>query len=295
VTEQWISIEAVRTPVVRYSSGALSALGASLRDDGQRHPITLWKDGTLISGFRRHRAALLLGSASMRAVFVDTIEDAAKRLLTDGQDDYLALPMKSSEMCRLWELLRRLDEPAAKIRADEARRRGVELRRQTMRGQRPRGRTVNSSEDYVLSVLAPPFGLSESTARRLWAIYAHAVGIANTTAEKADKARVALADIDAGESSISANYERLITSRAAPAPRSRTRPVPVEAADAARQRLAWARSLPQLEGLVSGLVELGPPNAELTWDEVGPVHTRLAAVRRELEKMIKQMREHNKS
>jgi hypothetical protein len=50
-----------------------------------------------------------------------------------------------------------------------------------------------------------------------------------------------------------------------------------------------------MEGLVAGLVELGPPNAELTWEQVGPVHARLSAIRRDLEKMIKQMKELNQS
>jgi len=87
------------------------ALGASIRDDGLRHPITLWKDGTIISGGRRLRAYLLMDMPRIQAVFVDNIEDAAKRMLADNEDDLLALPWKWSEVCRLWEMLRRLDAP----------------------------------------------------------------------------------------------------------------------------------------------------------------------------------------
>lgn len=288
--EQMVNIEAVRTPLVRQQHGKLSDLGFSIRDEGMRHPITLWKDGTIISGQRRHHACLLMGRAAVSAVFVDTIEDAAKRLLIDSEDDHLALPLKWSEVCRLWEVLRRLDAPAAAARLDAARRRGVELRRQTFKGARKSGRSRNNSEDYVLGVLAPVFGTSESTARRLWAVHALAFGITDAPDDKREQARHALTAIDAGESSISANYERLIGGRRAPV--SRPRPVVViESAAARTQQAAWDRSLPQMEGLVAGLVELGPPNAELTWSEVGPVHARLKAVRRDLEKIINKMRE----
>lgn len=293
--ERTIEVESVRTFGLRHNYGSLRTLADDLRSDGLRRPVTLWKDGTLISGSRRHRAHLLLGARHTRAVFVDTIEDAAKCLLADYRDDFLSLPMKPSEMARLWEVLRRLDAPAAAVRADEARRRGVELRRQVMDGRREPGRTRKPNEDYVLSLVAPAFGMSESTGRRLWAIHAHAFGLVNTTDEKSEQARQALKDIDAGESSISANHARLLSGGAAPTPASRLRPAEVEPASAARQQAAWGRSLPQMEGLVAGLVELGPPNAELTWDQVEPVYTRLMAVRRDLEKMIKQMRESNKS
>jgi hypothetical protein len=292
--ERTIDIEAVRTVAVRHSYGSLRPLANDLRDSGLRHPVMLWRDNTLISGSRRHRAHLLLGARHIQAVFVDTIEDAAKLLLADSEDDHLALPMKPSETARFWEVLRRLDAPAAAVRAHEARQRGIELRRQTMDGKRKPGRVRNPSEDYVLSLVAPAFGLSESTARRLWSIHSHAFGLVDTTDEKSEQARQALKDIDAGESTISANHIRLLAGAAAPTPASRLRRAGPDPAPAARQRVAWSKSLPQMEGLVAGLAELGPPNADLTWEQVEPVYTRLAVIRRELEKMIKQMRETNK-
>jgi hypothetical protein len=295
--EMAINIEAVRVPSIRMSDsyGILSVLGNSIRDEGMRRPITVWKDGTLISGLRRHRACLLLGRKQIQAVFVDTIEDAAKSLLADNEDDYLARPLKWTEVCHLWELLRRLDGPAAARRAEQARRRGVELRRLTQAGKRKPGRAGNHSEDYVLAVLGPPFGVSEATARRLWNVYVQANAVIQSgDGEKRDQARRALRSIDAGESTISAEYQRLVSGRIAPV--SRPKPVaPIESAASARQVAAWERALPQMEGLTAGLVELGPPNAGLTWEHVGPVYTRLMAVRRELEKIIKQMRETNRA
>lgn len=293
-SERLIRTEAVRIPRVRDSYGSCMDLGGSIRDEGLRRPITLWKDGTLISGGRRLFAHLLMEINRIPVVFVDTIEDAAKRLQADNEDEFLALPPTWTEVGRLWELLRRLDEPAAARRAEVARRRGVELRRQTQEGARPPGRAEGRTDDYVLGVLAPAFGVSETTAKRLWMIYSLAYVTTDAPAEKGEAARQALVDIDSGDSSIWANYQRLVTGRAAPIslPRVIT---PATPAPADRQRAAWVRSLPQMEGLVAGLVELGPPNTALAWEQVGPVHARLKAVRRDLEKIIKQMKESNKS
>lgn len=290
--EKLVRTDLVRIPRLRDSYGSCMKLGASIRDDGLRRPITLWRDGTVISGGRRLRAQMLMEMPRIQAVFVNTIEDAAKRLIGDNQDDYLALPWKWSEVSRLWELLRRLDAPAAVKRIDEARRRGVELRRQTQTGKRQPGRSRNHIDDYVLSVICEPFGISSTTAHRIEVVYGTAYGTREASDEKRELAREVMNDIDES-GNVWANYKRLMGDRDAPV--ARPRPViPVESAAAARQLTAWDRSLPQLEGLVSGLAELGAPNAELTWEQVGPVHTRLAAVRRDLEKMIKQMKEINK-
>lgn len=291
-TERTIRTESVRIPHLRDSYGSCMALGASIRDDGLHRPVTLWKDGTLISGGRRLFAHLLIEKPGIQAVFVDNIEDGAKRMLGDNEDDQLALPWKWSEVCRLWEMLRRLDAPAAAKRADAARRRGVELRKQTQTGKRKPGRSHNRSDDYVLGVICEPFGISAATARRIEVVYHTGYGTVDAPDEKRELAREVMRAIDES-GNVWANYQRLTGAR-----HTVTRPRPaevVEAAPAARQLTAWAKSLPQMEGLLAGLTELGPPNTDLTWEQVGPVHTRLMAVRRELEKMIKQMRESNQS
>lgn len=288
--ERLIDIESVKIPNIRDNYGVLANLGESIRTEGLRHPITVWSDGTLISGSRRLRAHFMLGGQHrhIQAVFVSTIEEAAKRLLADTQDDRYAVAMKASEMCRLWEIIRTLDAPAATQRMNEARRRGVELRRQTVAGARRAGR-ASHAEDYVLRVMCEPFGMSEATAGRLWKIYSLAWRTPTLADDRREQARAALQEIDAGRSSIWANYSRLVSNRTAPV--VRLKPVPLEAAPGPRQRMAWERSLPQMEGLVAGLVELGPPSADLTWEQVGPVHARLMSVRRDLEKIIRQMKE----
>lgn len=297
MTETKIHIETVRTHEIRQSPGILTGLGKSLVAEGQRHPITLWKDGTLISGLRRLRCHFLLAGGQNRtgfkhinAVFVDTIEDAAKRLLADNQDPECAKPMVPSEMCRLWALMRQLDEPAALKRAEQARRRGVELRNQTQRGQRKPGRSNSRTDDYVLTVLAEPFGISAATARRIEVIFQTATGLIDADERKRAKAAQLLDDLDHGRATVWASYQQLMGLKQKVAA-TKVKAEPVESAEAAKQLTAWDRALPPLQGLVSGLSELGPPNRELTWEQVGPVHAQLSAVRRELEKMIKKMKE----
>lgn len=289
--EQKISIEAVRNTNFRDNYGVLTELGKSITSEGLRRPITLWKDGTLLSGGRRLRSQFLLGGEyrTISAVFVDTVEDAAKALALDFEDTHLALPLKPSEICRLWDLLRHLDGPAAARRATEARRRGVELRRATQAGRRKPGRASTRSEDYALSVIAAPFSMSEQTAKRLYTVYRRAIDV-DGPFEDAHNAKAALNRLDAGESSIWAEYAALIGGKTPPRP-STPRPVVVtRSAPVAKQLASWNRGLPQLEGITAGFLELGPANTELTWEQVAPVHARLMTVRRDLEKMINSMK-----
>ena len=300
--ETTIYIDAVRKP---YGYRAMPGppvidLARSIEKDGLRRAITIWADGTLISGGRRLRAHFFLAGEVTRmepdytkipAVVVDTVEEAGKRLLADNADEHLAVPMKPSEICRLWEVLRRLDEPAAIIRMTEARRQGVEHRRLTQEGKRKPGRTSSrgKGEEYLLNILGEPFGLKEATASRLFAIHKLATS-EKTPADRRAAAAEHLAALDENRSSIWSSYSSLVSGRrpAAIAPRA---VLAAAAAPAAKQRAAWDRSLPQLEGVTAGLVELGPPNADLTWEQVGPVHARLMKVRRDLEVIIRKMKE----
>jgi hypothetical protein len=297
--ETRVHIETIRTHDIRKNVGVLTGLGKSLVAEGQRHPVTVWKDGTLLSGYRRLRCHFLLsggqnrsGFKSINAVFVDNIEDAAKRMLIDAQDPECAQQMTWSDACRLWALLRKLDEPAAIKRAEVARRKGVELRKLTQEGVRKPGRSNSRTDDYVLGVVAEPFGISAATARRAEVIFQTATGIVEADEKKRQQAARLMDELDAGRATVWASYQQLMGlagKKKATGPKVQAEPV--ESAEAAKQLAAWNRALPPLQGLVSGLSELGPPNRELTWEQVGPVHAQLSAVRRELEKMIKKMKE----
>lgn len=292
--ERKMPVQSVKVHKFRDSLGSCTKLASSLRTEGVRRPITVWQDGTVISGTRRLHAALLAGEDYIPVVFVDTIEDAAKRLQADNEDDYLALPWRWSEVCRLWRTLRLLDEPAAKRRVDQARRRGVELRRQTSAGKRKPGRSNTRGDDYVANILGPAFNISGTGVRRIEAIYEASIGLSKVSDKRRQLAVQIMADLD-DSGNVWACYQRWLASREnLPAPR--LKPVaPADPAPTARQVAAWDKALPQMEGLVAGLVELGSPNPELTWEQVGPVHARLMVVRREIEKIINRMKETYKS
>lgn len=290
MTETMVRIDAVRIPRHRAIHGSCIDLANSIRDEGLRHPIVLWRDNTLISGERRVFAHLLREIPRIQAIHVGTIEDAAKALIVDNQDPYLALPQKWSEVCRLWQTLRRLDEPANIKRLDENRRRGVELRKKTQAGERPPGRTRSRTDDYVLSVICEPFGVSSASAHRVEQIFRAATGLVpDLPDDRLELARTLMDELDAG-SPVWPAFDRWRGVRPAPVARPKAS-APVEPKAAGVQRAAWDKALPQLEGLISGLVELGPVNPGLTWEHVGPVHARLSVVRRELDRMIKNMKE----
>lgn len=296
-----INIEAVRVQPIREDYGNLDPLVGSIMREGMRHPITVWHDGTLIDGARRLRAVYLADAVpglplfSIPAVFVSTVEQAAAAMTKAVADEYMAMPLPPSQMCRLWEMLRSLDVPNATRRAEAARRRGVQMRKATQAGKRAPGRNKQRTSDYVLGLACKPFGISEATASRLWAIY-QLTRSEDVAPERREQAQVSLARLDAGEISIFAAYSAMLSNRPAPMPRPLPRtPQPAEPVAAIKQRTAWDRLLPQMEGMVAGLVDLGPPNPELSWEQVGPVHARLMRVRRDMEKVIKQMKEISKS
>jgi hypothetical protein len=299
--ERTVRIEAIRVRRHRTAVGSCLKLAQSIDTEGLRRAVTVWKDGTLISGERRVFAHMLLKREAIQAVFVDTVEDAAKRMIGDNDDALLeahsggnsfAKPMQWTEVCRLWETLRRLDAPAAARRAYAAKQRGTELRKKTQAGLRRPGRASERKEDYLLSVVCEPFSIKSATARRVERIYNVATGVVNAPDEKAELARKVMKGLDAGTVSIWEAYTTLNGSQRVYQP-TKTKPTP--AAAAAKQLATWERALPQLEGLTEGLTAVGAPNPDLTWEQVGPVHARLAVVRRGLEKIIRQMKEINQS
>jgi hypothetical protein len=258
--ETLVRSDNVRIPRHRESTGSCMDLAVSIRDEGLRHPITLWKDGTLISGERRLFAHILMEIPRIPVIYVHTIEDAAKRLLEDNQDEYLSTPQTWSEICRVWQTLRRLDEPAALKRYEAAQRRGVQLRKQTMRGQRVSGRSTTRSDDYVLSVMCEPYDISYATANRVEIVWKAANGFTEEPGPRRDLAKEIMAGFDNG-APVWPGYQRYMAARpsratGAMSPRG---VATMRSAAVAKQRAAWDRSLPQLEGLIAGLIELGPP------------------------------------
>lgn len=294
MAETRIDVESVKVHSYRNHLGYLNPLVKSIRTEGLHRPIVVWTDGTLISGMRRLRAYFVLAEPTIPAVFVDTIEEAAKHMLGDNQDTTAAVNMTWSEICLLWRVLRALDGPAAVKRLNESRRRGVELRRLTQAGERPAGRRP-SSEDYVLSIVCEPFGISVQTARRIESIWEVANGLHPSGHEEhRDEAAKIMQRVDGGEQSIWAGYQALMSLFPNAKRKRQATPEKAAATTAPKQIQHWEKALSVLEGVTAGIVELGSPHSDLTWDQVGPVYNRLAVVRRTIEQQLKQMKASNR-
>lgn len=286
-----VRVEAMRMRRFRSHLGDVWKLADSMMIEGQHHPVILWRDNTVISGERRVHAALMAGKDSLKVEYVSTIEEAAAALIKQNSDNAThSKAMLWSEVASLWELLRELDKPAALRRADSNRRRGVKLRRQVQAGRREPGRgPKEGGEEYFLKVVTPPFDISAASARRILSIYRGAV---STDPEQKDRAAFAwelMADIDAN-GNIWANYQRWQGVRSLPPTAANKQPATKPAA-AEKQVAAFVKAAATMSGVMDGLAALGPVHSSLTWEQVASSCAQFARVRRELEKLIKQMRE----
>lgn len=284
-----VRVDTLRQTKTRSGLGNLTQLRTSLLRDGFRHPICAWSDGTVISGERRLVAAIVAGGDAVPVEYVSTIEDAAKRLTEDNEDDYLAKPRTWSEVCALWEVLRKLDGPAAQQRRRANIQRGQELRKQAVTGQRKPGRTSTRGQDYFLSVLAPPFGISDATARRILCIYraAKQTGPNGLAAEL-------MRDVDLHKGAVWKSYQKLLGHDPdAPHEPKKPKPAPLPpppSAAAAQQLQALSNAEAHMAGMIAGIRALGPLNPALTWKELAPHHAALSEIRRGVEKLIKEMK-----
>lgn len=284
-----VRADTLRQTKTRSGLGSLTQLRASLLRDGFRHPICAWPDGTVISGERRLVAAIMAGADTVPVEYVSTIEDAAKRLTEDNEDDYLAKARTWSEVCELWEVLRRLDGPAAQKRRRDNIQRGQEMRRAVLAGKRKPGRASGRGQDYFLTVLAPPFGISDATARRIVCIHraAKEMGPNSLAAEL-------MRDVDLHKGAVWKSYQRLlghdpdaphVPTKPKPAP-----PPPLPSAAAAQQLQALSNAEAHMAGMLAGIRALGPLNPALGWEALAPHHAALSEIRRGVDKLIKEMK-----
>lgn len=282
-----VRADSLRQTKTRSGLGSLTQLRASLLRDGFRHPICAWSDGTVISGERRLVAAIMAGADTVPVEYVSTIEDAAKRLTEDNEDDYLTKPRTWSEVCELWEVLRRLDAPAAQQRRRANMQRGQELRRAVLAGKRKPGRASGRGQDYFLTVLAPPFGISDATARRIVCIHraAKQMGPNSLAAEL-------MQGVDLHKGAVWKSYQRLLGHNPdAPHAPAKPKLLPqLPSAAAAQQLQALSSAEAHMAGMLAGIRALGPLNPTLEWSTLAPHHAALSEIRRGVEKLIKEMK-----
>lgn len=268
--------------------GDLTQLKLSIAEEGLRQPLLLWNDGTLISGGRRFLALASLPNAYYTVRFVNDLDQLGGELEKQVADDTAAQPMRLSEICRLWDVIRKLDEPAAAQRAHRRRSLASSLRRQLKDGARTAGRHPEpGGEAYFLARVVPPFGMSPATAMRLLYVHHTATGRRQASAKTAALAKQLMRQVDE-DGNVNGAYRTLMGHRPVRMPE----PAVARARVSAEKQLsALGSAAAHLSGITAGAKALGPISKELTWEQIGPVHAQFSAVRRDLEQMIKQMKE----
>lgn len=100
----------------RYALGNLRELADSIDDVGLLNPITLTRDSRLIAGQRRLEACRLLRWVEVPVRFVDSLDDAAKLLRAERDENTCRKDMLPSEKAALGEALLSIEAQRAKER-----------------------------------------------------------------------------------------------------------------------------------------------------------------------------------
>lgn len=180
----------------RRDLGDIRALAASIEDVGLLNPVTLTREGRLVAGHRRMEAVRLLGMDSIPVRFADNLDDAAKLLRAERDENVCRLDMKPSELAALGEALLAIETDRAKDR-------------QRNHGGTAPGRQRNTSGDASGSVapgltgdsrdaVGEALGMSGRTYSELRGAYTLA-NDSDAPAEHRQAAQEALDRMDAGE------------------------------------------------------------------------------------------------
>lgn len=115
--DAFVHIEAVR--VVdrhRWELGDLDSLAKSIDDVGLLNPITLTRDSRLVAGQRRLEACRRLKWQSIPVRFVDSLDDVAKLLRAERDENTCRKDMLPSELASLGEALLAIEAERARER-----------------------------------------------------------------------------------------------------------------------------------------------------------------------------------
>jgi ParB-like chromosome segregation protein Spo0J len=115
--DAFVRIEAIKV-VGRHRKdlGDLSDLVASISDVDLLNPVTLTRDGRLVAGERRLEACRRLGWVEVPVRFVDSLDDAAKLLHAERDENLCRKDMLPSELASLGEALYGVAADDAKAR-----------------------------------------------------------------------------------------------------------------------------------------------------------------------------------
>ncbi len=118
--DAFVHIDTIRvTDRHRKDLGDIDALAASIADVDLLNPVTLTRDGRLVAGERRLAACRRLGWTQIPARFIDSLDDAARLLRAERDENTERKDMLPSEKASLGSALEKIERPAAKERIRE--------------------------------------------------------------------------------------------------------------------------------------------------------------------------------
>lgn len=104
---------------VRKALGDIDALAASMKELGLLQPVVVDADGYLIAGARRLEAARRLGWDEIKTVTASDMDDVLRRLKAERDENVCRQDFTPSEAVAMAELIRPLEETAAKERREK--------------------------------------------------------------------------------------------------------------------------------------------------------------------------------
>ena len=180
----------------RYVLGDLDELAKSIADVGLLNPITLTRDSRLVAGQRRLEACRRLGLAEVPVRFVDSLNDAAKLLRAERDENTCRKEMLPSELASLGEALYEVAAQEAKDRQRAGQERGRATRHgldSSLQG----GIQERDRSKETAAVVGEALGMGRSTYHDLRHVYRAATDPEVPEGERT-LARAALDKIDRG-------------------------------------------------------------------------------------------------
>lgn len=117
VIDAFVRVESIRVDGRhRKDLGAIDALARSIEDVGLLNPITLTRDGRLVAGERRLAACRSLGWAEVPVRFIDSLDDAARLLRAERDENTERKDMLPSEKASLGAALEAIESQGARQR-----------------------------------------------------------------------------------------------------------------------------------------------------------------------------------
>jgi ParB-like chromosome segregation protein Spo0J len=206
--DEYVDIHTIRiVDRHRRDVGDLQALADSIIDVGLINPVTLTRDLRLVAGQRRMEACRLIGMDTVPVRFVDNLNDAAKLLRAERDENVCRKDMTASELYAHGKALEALERPKAAKR----------------QGARTDLTSVSADAEVTSYAARRPtaeaVGQSIGMSAPQWSRLKHL----GDRAEEGDQAAAATLDkIDAGKETISGGYLKLRDQQPTPEPEPET-------------------------------------------------------------------------